>query len=176
MKKILLAFCFLISIATYSQGVNGAIDSVILSQANAMGKAFIAKDYISFLKYSHPTVVKMMGGKDKMLEDTTESFKAFEEEGVTFLNVTFTTPTKILESEGELQSTFTEIIEMQVPGGKLTAYARVIALSKDGGKNWYFIDATDHDIALTRSLIPTLHPDLILPEPIQSSFEEDPKK
>lgn len=175
MKKILSALCLLIGIAAHSQSVNGAMDNTILQQADAMGRAFIAKDYASFLKYSHPSVIRMMGGKEKMLADTTESFKAFEDEGVTFLNVTFTSPAKILESEGELQTTFTQMIEMKVPGGKVTAYARVIALSKDSGANWYFIDATEHTLEEMQRLIPSLHNDLVLPDRIESSFEEDTK-
>lgn len=175
MRKFLLAICLFIVAASHSQGVNGALDTAVLAQANAMGKAFISKDYASFIKYSHPVVVSMMGGRDKMLADTQESFKTFEEEGVSFINVTFSAPSKILESEGELQTTFTEIIEMRVPGGKLTAYAKVIALSKDNGAHWYFIDSTDHPIEMMRKLIPSLHPDLKLPEHMEASFEEDTK-
>ncbi len=175
MKNILLALFILVGIAARSQSVNGALDNVILTQADEMGKAFVAKDYASFIKYSHPAVVRMMGGREKMLTDTTESFKAFEKDGVTFLSVTFTSPAKILESEGELQTTFREMIEMKVPGGKATAYASVIALSKDHGVHWYFIDCTEHTLEAMQKLIPSLHPDLLLPERIEGSFEEDIK-
>ncbi|WP_294818739.1 hypothetical protein [uncultured Flavobacterium sp.] len=175
MKKILLAVALLTGLAAFSQSANGALDTVLLTQADAMGKAFVNKDYEAFIKYSHPVVITMMGGHSKMLADTQESFKAFEEEGITFLNVTFSSPSKILESEGELQATFTEMIEMKVPGGKLTAYAKVIALSQDNGANWYFIDCTDHPIEMMRKLIPSLHPGLVLPEHMDASFEADTK-
>ncbi|MGQ2984610.1 hypothetical protein [Flavobacterium sp.] len=173
MKKFLLALCILVGVMGRSQGVNGALDTALLTQANAMGKAFVSKDYAAFIKYSHPVVVSMMGGRDKMLSDTQESFRSFEEQGVSFINVTFSAPSKILESEGELQTTFTEIIEMRIPGGKLTAYAKVIALSKDNGAHWYFIDSTDHPIEMMRKIIPSLHPDLELPEHMEASYEED---
>lgn len=175
MREILLLFCLMAVIAAHSQGVNGAMDSVILTQADAMGKAFIAKDYSSFVKYSHPTVVQMMGGKAKMVEDTKKSFEEFEAEGVVFLNVTFGPPSKIVLAEGEMQCTFTEMIEMRIPGGKLTAFTNVIAVSNDNGATWYFIDCSENNAQAMRKLIPSLSPDLVLPEPIGPAFEEDPK-
>ncbi len=175
MKKILLVLFIFIGFWAHPQGVNGALDSVILTQADAMGKAFISKDYVSFIKYSHPTVVQMMGGRQKMLDETIKSFEEFEKEGVVFVSVSFGAPSKVLEFEGEMQCTFTEMIEMRIPGGKLTAYTNVIALSKDNGASWYFIDCSENNIANMRQLIPSLSPDLVLPEPIGPVFEEDPK-
>ncbi|AWH86693.1 hypothetical protein HYN59_16970 [Flavobacterium album] len=175
MKTILLLLCLITGLGARSQGVNGALDNVILTQADAMGKAFIAKDYAAFVKYSHPTVVQMMGGKAKMAEDTKKSFEEFEAEGVVFVNVTFGPPSKILVVGGEMQCTFNEMIEMRIPGGKLTAFTNVIAISNDNGANWYFIDCSENNAQAMRKLIPSLSPELILPEPIGPAFEEDPK-
>jgi len=175
MKKIFAVALLLLSSLAWSQSANGALDSVILAQANAMGKAFLNKDYVAFLGYTHPTVVKMMGGKEKMLADTSDSFNAFANEGVTFLNITFTSPENIYESEGELQAAFTEIIEMRIPTGKLIVYARVVAVSEDKGEHWYFMDVTEHSIEMVRKLLPSLHPDLTLPEYKEPLLLEDPK-
>lgn len=175
MKKAFAIALLFISVISGAQSVNGAMETVILTQANAMGGAFLAKDYVSFLDYTHPTVVKMMGGREKMLLDTSDSFNAFEKEGITFLNIAFSTPTKIFNSDGELQTAFTETITMRVPAGRLTVYARVIAISNDGGKRWFFMDVTEHSIEMVRKLLPSLHPDLTLPEPQQPLLEEGGK-
>lgn len=175
MKKIFLGLLLVFAIAAYPQGVNGALDSVILTQADAMGKAFIAKDYPAFIKFSHPTVVQIMGGQRKMLDETVKSFQEFEKQGVVFLSVSFGAPSKIVENEGELQCTFVEMIEMRIPGGRLTAYTNVVAISKDNGQNWYFIDCSENNAASMRQLIPSLSPDLIIPEPVGPAFVEDPK-
>ena len=175
MKKIIALLLLLTCWAVHPQGVNGPLDSVILTQADAMGKAFIAKDYTSFIKYSHPTVVQVMGGQRKMLDETVKSFQEFEKQGVVFLSVSFGAPSKIVKTEGELQCTFVEMIEMRIPGGRLTAYTNVIAVSRDNGATWYFIDCSDNSIVNMRLLIPSISTELVLPEPIGPAFEEDPK-
>lgn len=173
-KIILFAAVMLISLCSYAQD-DAALIKTMLEQANEMGKKFIAKDYVGFLKYSHPAVIKVMGGEEKMTADTVKELQSLEKEGITFLNVKFGIPSKIIRVDAELQCTLPEIIEMQVTGGKLTATTTMIAVSQDNGKNWYFIDAAGNNTDNMRLLIPTLSNELYIPMPQDPSFEEDVK-
>lgn len=173
-KIILFASVMLISLCSYAQD-DAALIKTMLDHANEMGKKFIAKDYVGFLKYSHPAVIKVMGGEEKMTADTVKELQSLEKEGITFLSVKFGVPSKIIKVDTELQCTLPEIIEMQVTGGKLTATTTMIAVSQDNGKNWYFIDAAGNNIDNMRLLIPTLSKELYIPMPQDPSFEEDVK-
>lgn len=178
MKKILtllIAFGFTLQAAAQKNEYTQAI----LLQADKMGRAFITKDYEAFIKYSHPTTVVMMGGEENMLEYIKTNFGQIEAEGVTFLNVNFGAPTEIIPVQNkdlnilELQCTLPQMVEMKVPGGQLTASTTLIAVSRDNGLNWYFIDTSGNDIITMRKIIPTLSPDIVLPEQHEPSFIAD---
>lgn len=175
-KGLLLLFITLINLSTSYSQVNGAMDKAVLQQADDMGRKFIAKDYAGFLQYTHPVVVKNMGNREKMIEETTKSFKQLESENITFLAVKFGAPSKIVIVGNEMQCIIPQMIEMKVPGGKLTAHTSLIAISNNKGKNWYFLDISNNSFESMKALLPTLSSEHVFPETQESSFEEDPKQ
>lgn len=180
MKKTLMAvFLFVISSTSLmaQESLNGPMDAAIIQQANTMAKHFLSKDYSAFAKFSHPTTLELMGGEEKMVTALKESFSALEAEGVTFLSLKFTPPAKVIVAdEGQLQTTLTQMIEMKVVGGIMTAYATVVAVSMDGGKSWVFADTAGNDLNNMRKVIPTLSPKLVLPETLEPTFVPDAEK
>jgi len=173
-KIILFVAAILLSVCTYAQD-DAALTKAMLEQANEMGKKFIAKDYTGFLKYSHPAVIKVMGGVEKMTTATITELQAIEKEGVKFISIKFGVPSKIIRANNELQCTLPEAIEMRVPNGKLTTTTTMIAVSQDKGKNWYFIDTSGNNLGNMQLLLPTLSDDLYVPMPTDPIFEEDVK-
>ncbi|RZJ71508.1 MAG: hypothetical protein EOO45_11810 [Flavobacterium sp.] len=178
MKKILRLLSLFVVL--YSSGgiaqTNGNAETALLQKADAMGRAFIAKDYPAFTKFTHPAIVLLMGGEKNVLEYTTKSFAELEAEGIEFSNVTFAAPSEILSVDGELQSTLQQMIEMKVQGGTLTVATTLIAVSRDNGANWYFVDASGNDVAMMRKTIANLSPRLNLPPNPDPVFVEDPVK
>ncbi|QYJ67520.1 hypothetical protein [Flavobacterium litorale] len=165
MKKILLLLIVLLSVPTVkAQSGNGAMDAVILEQANKMGNAFIAGEYDTFGGYAHPTIVTMMGGKEKMVAEIMRSFELIKSKGVAFTAINYGKPTEIIQYEGQLQCTLSQTIKMDTDGGKVDAEAILIAVSMDNGENWYFIDPTGNSIDTMRKIIPTLSRSLKIPE------------
>ena len=174
MKKILLLFTLLLAIpAVNGQPANGDIDSVILQQADKMGKAFVAGEYDAFAKFTHPTIVTMMGGKEKMISEIARNFDQIKTEGVSFQNVSYGEPSQIIQYEGQLQCTLPQMIEMKVNDGTVTANAVLIAVSMDNGINWFFIDPTGNDITTMRKIIPTLSPKLNIPVSVEPSYSKE---
>jgi len=144
----------------------------MLQQADDMGKKFIAKDYKAFLKYSHPAVIKSMGGEDRVYDQTVRDLKDLENKEVTFAAIKFGVPSKIIAVGDERQAVIPEIIEMYIPGGKLTNTASMLAISLDKGANWYFVDTGGHNLLNMKNLLPSLSDELVIPEPQDASFEE----
>lgn len=177
MKRNILILFTLINVCFSINAQKKDLKLVMLEQANTMGNLFIAKDYAAFAKYSHPTMIEMMGGEEKMLEYIKANFEQLEKEGVTFQKITFGEPSKILtvkyEDKEELQATMPQMIEMKIPGGIFTANATLICLSRDKGRNWYFIDTSGNDLTSMRKLIPSLSKELVIPDAQEPSFVED---
>ncbi|KAF2519084.1 hypothetical protein E0W68_04755 [Flavobacterium salilacus subsp. salilacus] len=174
MKRILLLFIILLVMpAAKGQPANGDMDTVILQEADKMGKAFVSAEYDAFAEFTHPTIVIMMGGKEKMISEIARSFDQIKSEGVSFKNVSYGAPSEIIQYEGQLQCTLPQMIDMKVDNGTVTANAVLIAVSMDNGAKWYFIDPTGNDIATMRKIIPTLSPALKIPVSVDPSFTED---
>jgi hypothetical protein len=177
MKKVALLFLLFLAVASaYPQAGQDAPNRALLQQADIMGKAFIAKDYPAFGRFTHPTILALLGGEKNLLEYTTKNFAELEAEGITFLSVSFASPDKILVVDGELQTTLQQMIEMKVAGGTITVTTTLVAVSRDNGKSWYFVDVSGNNITEMRKVIPNLSPALVIPEASDPSFVEDTQK
>jgi hypothetical protein len=171
MKKNLILLLTLILFSPLSAQVNGELDAKVLTKAHEMAKTFIAKDYEAFAKFSHPAVVKVMKGEKAMIQRLKKDFGELESQGITFLELKFSAPSKMITVENELQCTIPQQIVMLVPGGTLTATTTVIAISEDQGNNWYFIDTAGNNVGNMKALIPSLSLDLPVPMPQDPMFE-----
>ena len=179
MKRNLILLLSLLLFSTLSAQVNGELDVKVLTRAQKMAETFIAKDYEAFAKFSHPAVVKVMKGEKAMIRKLKADFGELESEGITFLELKFGTPSKMITVENELQCTIPQQIVMLMPGGKLTATTTMIALSQDQGNNWYFVDTAGNNITNMKALIPSLSLDLPVPmpqDPIFEPFEDEAVK
>lgn len=172
-KIVLFIAIFLISICTYAQN-NDAVIKTLFEQANDMGKKFISQDYAGFIKYSHPSTIKGMGGEKKATEKITTEMLSIGKDGIVITNITFGTPSKIITVNDELQCTVPQIMEMHVPGGKVTSTTTMLAISNDKGKNWYFLDTANYNFYDMKMLLPNLSEEIVIPERTDPSFEADP--
>src|SRR4051812_5753482 len=53
-------------------------------QARALGKAFLASDWAKLSDMTHPKVIEMMGGKEKMIGVIEEGMKRLAAQGFSF--------------------------------------------------------------------------------------------
>ncbi|WP_417357139.1 hypothetical protein [Flavobacterium sp.] len=174
MKKFL--YTLLLSISIVSISVAQTPEQSVLKQANDMGQSFLDKDYDTFATYTHPKVMKAMGGKDNMVKNLKRSFDGFENEGVSFLGTDYSAPSKIITVEdGTMQCTLIQMIEMKVKGGKLTSQSCLLAISENKGKNWYFLDTAGYNHPTMKTLIPNLSDEIVIPGRIDPVFEPDEK-
>jgi len=174
-KIVLFITVFLISIGCYAQN-NDVIIKALFEQANDMGKKFISQDYAGFIKYSHPTTIKAMGGEKKAAEKITTEMLDIGKDGIVVTNLTFGVPSKIITVKDELQCTVPQIMEMHVPGGKVTSTTTMLAISNDKGKNWYFLDTANYNFYDMKMLLPNLSEEIVIPERTDPAFEADPKE
>lgn len=146
---------------------------VIKQQADSMGRMLLKKDTEKFLSYTSPKVLENMGGKERMIEVMDSAFKNMEKDGTIFLSVSFGHPSKILNMGKELQCTLPQIIEVQVPEGRVITHSTLIVISEDYGKTWFFVDTSGKDIQSMQVLLPNLSTELIIPEKPKTIFYEN---
>jgi len=160
MKRTILFFCFLCAVSfTDAQ----PMATVIKSQALEMGKALVAGDAKTFSRFMLPELVdeaNKIRNADMRIDSAFAMFKAF---GGNVEKISYGNPGKIVEYKNELQSTLPQTTEITSPFADVVLNSTLVAISRDNGKNWYFIDMSVSKIDKLKSTLPNLSPDLVIP-------------
>jgi hypothetical protein len=160
MKRTILFLCLLT--AVYFADAQ-PMATVIKSQAMEMGKALVAGDAKTFSRFMLPELLdeaNKIGKANMTMDSAFAMFKAF---GGNVEKISYGNPGKIIEYKNELQSTLPQTTEITSPFADVVLNSTLVAISRDNGKNWYFIDVSMGKIDKLKSTLPNLSPDLVIP-------------
>jgi hypothetical protein len=166
--KIIFLVCLIniCALVSFAQNQN----TVIKTQAMDMANALVKKDFPAFLKYMHPDIIKMAGGKDKVLQRIDTANAMASKLGASIKKIVVGNPGKIIHYKNQLQVTLPQTSELNSGFGNLTLETTLIAISSDGGKNWYFIDTSIYNVKDVKKAMPELSPELVIPPPKPPQF------
>ena len=163
MKNIGIIFCLLISVQlTRAQSMS----SVIKAQAMEMGKALAVGDAKTFSRFMLPELLDASNGMGRANITMDSAFAMFKAFGGNVERITYGNPGKIVKYKNELQSTLPQVTSITSPFADVEVSSTLVAISRDEGKNWYFIDTSMGKVEQLKSKLPNLSPDLVVPEPI----------
>ncbi len=168
---ISLFFTAMFFISSYGQAKEAPQN--LKQQASKMGASFMSGDYKTFANYTYPLVVKSMGGASKMIEVLNRTTNDMQAQGMSFSNITFDEPSKIVKSGKELQATIAQHTEIKLSQGRLVSTSILIAVSTDNGANWTFIDTSNKDMETLRKALPNLSSFIVVPPqqpPVRYNF------
>ena len=140
-KKIWILILIINSTFGFAQTENKNLNS----QLGEMKDYFLAGDYENFVNYTYPKLIEMMGGKSNMVKATEQGMEKMKTNGFLFIDISFKNPSKFLKKDYELQCSFTQVIVMRTPNGKIESEYTLIGISNDNGQNWTFIDTSGKD-------------------------------
>jgi hypothetical protein len=162
MKKILpvIVFSFYASIC-----LGQPKESILKSQALDMGKAMVAGDSRSFAKYMLPELITVGGGTDKVIQMMDSMFILFKGFGGQVKKITYGNPGKIINFNKELQTTLPQTTEITSSIADVILTSTLVAISRDNGKNWYFLDPTMNKAEQRKGKLPPISPELNVPPP-----------
>lgn len=168
-KKNICIIIVLVSLNCFSQNIHS---NTILTQVNEMGQSFVKKDYKTLIKYTHPKIMQLMGGREKMIGIIKNQLESAEKQGITFADAKFGEPSELYTVGKELQCTIVQSLELKAPNGKLIANATLIGFSQDGGKNWVFLDPSQ-GLDKLRTILPNISNKIVIPAKEQPQFYPD---
>jgi hypothetical protein len=142
----------------------------IQSQGQQMGNALIGEDYETYLKFTYPKVIEGLGGPAKMVE----ILKASRTEDNKITQITVGEAVQIVSAGAEIQAIVpqTYIVEVKKDDkkGSLLVFLNLIAISRDIGKTWTFLDTGDKDLKTLQNMMPNLSDELSIPRHIDPVF------
>ncbi len=163
MKSSIISLLFTATLFFQSYGQVKEATPNLKQQVNKMGVAFVSSDYKAFAAYTYPLILKSMGGASKMAAVLTKSTNDMKAQGMSFTNITFDEPSKIVKSGKELQATIAQHTEIKLSQGRLVSTSTLIAVSADNGVSWTFIDTSNKDMATLRKALPNLSTAISVP-------------
>ena len=148
-------------------------NKVIMEQAELTAKALLNDDYETLIRFTHPKVIELVGGRDKMISLIKKGKIEMGQQGISFDKVTIGTPTKTVVAGDEIHCLIPQTIYMKVPKGKMKSETQLLAVSRDKGTSWYFIDTVNLNKDNIKSVLPNYNFDLTLPTKKQPLFIAD---
>ena len=171
MKNTTFITIFLIAVLySYNSYGQNEYSTTIKLEAETMVESLKEKDFESLMHYTYPRLIELAGGKDILSKRVSESLNQMENDGVMIIDAIIGEPENTFIAGEELHCLVPQEIVMRVPNGKLISNSFLLAISKDNGKSWYFLDTNQMTIENIKQLIPTFNNALKLPPKTAPQF------
>lgn len=140
------------------------MSSIIRQQALKMSKAMSEMNIKEYAQYTYPTLQEagkeMINAKASM--DSINKFRKML--GLEVKKILIGEVSTIVTYKKIMQATIPQTITLKTMMGVVETQTTLVALSNDGGKKWYFVDANLYKNPNTKAKLPELSPKIILPK------------
>lgn len=135
--------------------------SNLIKQANQLAKATEKKNIKTIVGFTYPKIIELAGG----IKELTNLIKSnYQNSDFEIMEVKNGTAGKMYQAGDEIHCLIPQNIVMKTKGGTAFKTGYMLAVSKDKGQNWYFIDANNLvDINKRKKILPKYNPDLKIP-------------
>jgi hypothetical protein len=155
----------LLSVAVYGQDT-----TALKQQATMLGKALINGNYNLILDHTYPNVFAGLGSKESMLKVIRQGMDRLKAQGMVFESVDIGSPGKFYKSGVEIQCLLPENMTMKVNNGRLIAHSYLLAITRDHGRKWYFLDLNENTLRNLHKVVPNLNQNIVIPDPVKPTF------
>lgn len=133
------------------------------TQLNRLEEAFRQEDFETFADLMHPDVLRVAGGADALAAQLRKGVAELTAQGAKVTSVSHGAPSRLVTIDRELQCTVPQTTTFTLAGGPRTTQSTLLAVSRDGGVSWSFLDTAGKDWDAVHRLVPNLSRELVLP-------------
>lgn len=180
-KTLLFTITFVISLytsqgqgTTATAGSTASSTAFIKQEAQNCGRAVLTSDFQSIVRYTHPRIVKKLGGKDAMMSILKTGVAQMKAIGTAIVDVSIGQPEAPKKFGTWTTSIVPQHLVIKVSGGKLYCESTLLGISEDGGKHWVFVDLGQMGKDEFKLLFPELNGKIVIPEAKAPKFVKDP--
>lgn len=166
MKPSALFLLLAVSVASYGQ----TDFKKLKEQAEETAKATVEGKYEDIIKYTHPNLLSMMGGRDAMLNLLKTSMEEVGKQGISIESVTMGEPGSTVQAGDEIHCIMPQTLIMKFGDKRMRSDGNLLCISQDKGKNWFFLDMSGIDMSNIKTILPNYNFDLKFPEKTQPVF------
>jgi uncharacterized membrane protein YvbJ len=160
-KKIVALVVIIIVSTTYLYSQNMA--TVIKAQALEMARAIAKKDFEKVATFMHPSLSSEAKNKMQapgMMDSLNKAMAQFKPE---VKSIIIGNPGEIVTYKKVMQALLPQEMEIKTTLLSVAFETTLVAISEDGGKKWYFVDANMYKEESIKKKLPELSPKIVLP-------------
>jgi len=170
MNKILTIILF--TVLSFSINAQTNTDNLV-KDAKEYNQAFLNGDFDKFTTMTIESVVKLAGGHDVMKENTQQSSKLNSSSGLKTISITPGDVSEIKKSGNQLHAILAQTVINQVGTTKFSRVMYYLAVSKDNGTSWTFLDLEPYGNESIKTFVPSFTGELSIPEFEQPEIIKD---
>jgi len=170
-RRAMLALLLLVT-AIWGADEDLALKKGAKAKAEEINTALFNEEYSKVAALTHPKVVELAGGIEKMVAGMKAGIKDMKAKGIDFKSVKMDDAQDPVAVGSEIYIVVPFEIELAVPGGRLLQKSYVIGVTSDSGKSWAFING-DMDLQKIKIVLPNLPEKLRLPASAKPIFKKD---
>jgi hypothetical protein len=141
----------------------GKSPEAIRQKAQECADAMLQGDYGKMADLTHPKIVKMMGGRDRIVATIQSGMEQMKAQKISIVSYKVEAPAEVVGSGSDHAAVVPATLEMKGPGMKLKQKSYLLAISSDDGKSWSFVDGSDLDDEKVKLILPNPPSGLKLP-------------
>jgi hypothetical protein len=173
-----VSLCLALTLIAPTARAADATLETIRQQAQACADAMLKGEFARFVDLTHPKLVELMGGRDKMIESLKKGTAQMKAQHTTIVAFNVAAPAGVIQNgkDGQLAIVPTNF-ELKAGKTKITQAGYLLGCSTDAGKTWTFIDGAGvTDAASLKPILGDVPKDLKLPERQQAVVDNPEKK
>lgn len=132
-------------------------------QSKKMAKGFMNKEYNTLLKYTHPNIIKMGGGKTKIIQLIAKEMNTIENNGFKFTEVAMGQPIQVIKTDKNIQAILPQTIVLSKFDKDVKSITYLWAISYNNGKNWFFSEVNQSSRKRLETAFPEMNKKLNIP-------------
>ncbi len=154
-RLVLLLLATLLPAAAFAQAqLDAEATAQLKAQAEACSRAFIEGDFGKLADYTHPKVVEMAGGREKMVEFVRKDVAEMKSEGFEPLSYVTSEPTQVFKVGEQTYAVVPAKLRLRAKETVYVSETFMVGVSADGGKTWKFVGGASADLATLKLLFP----------------------
>ena len=163
-SKLILMLLLVCSSISFAQD-SSELKAQALKDAKTTSKATLNYDFETVIKHTYPTIVSLMGGKEKAVETIASMFESMKSEGLVFEKADILNVSDVIFEQDQYRCFVEGFNQLTINGMRISSKSYLLGIYDETKKTWCFLEAKQlKNAALIDQILPDFSTALNIPE------------